>query len=290
MTPEFDAFVAPARRRRGLLRLFFGLVIGLLVYLGFIVALVALVSRLEPSLAADVAAAGGAPSTPGPTLFLMLTFAGMALGAIAAAAIHRRGPATLFGPRRRVVGDFGRAAGVVLLLYAGFGALALLFYTPEANLPVSTWLRVLPLALAGVLLQVTAEEMVFRGYLMQQLAARFRSALLWFVAPALLFGAGHYVPGSGAAGLFPVAATTVFGLVAADLTRVTGSLGAAIGFHFANNVFALLVVSVKGSITGLALFVTPFRVTELDAAAPMILADILGLGIVWLLLRRALRR
>ena len=40
-----------------------------------------------------------------------------------------------------------------------------------------------------------AEELAFRGYLMQALAARFRSPLVWWLLPALLFGAAALEPG-----------------------------------------------------------------------------------------------
>ena len=56
--------------------------------------------------------------------------------------------------------------------------------------------------------------------------------------------------------------TAAFGLVAADLTERTGSLGAAMGFHFANNLLALFIVSIKGTLTGLALYVTPWGLAD----------------------------
>ncbi len=47
---------------------------------------------------------------------------------------------------------------------------------------------------SACLIQTGAEELVFRGYLQQQLAARFASPLIWMVLPALIFGAVHYDP------------------------------------------------------------------------------------------------
>jgi membrane protease YdiL (CAAX protease family) len=52
----------------------------------------------------------------------------------------------------------------------------------------------LPLALVGVLIQTGAEEVLFRGYMQQQLAARFSSPILWMVLPSAIFAALHYQP------------------------------------------------------------------------------------------------
>ena len=43
-----------------------------------------------------------------------------------------------------------------------------------------------------------AEEALFRGYLLQQLAVRNPSPLIWMVLPALVFAALHIDPGAGA--------------------------------------------------------------------------------------------
>jgi membrane protease YdiL (CAAX protease family) len=148
----------------------------------------------------------------------------------------------------------------------------------------------LPLALLGVAVQTGAEELVFRGYLQQQLAARFRSPLIWMLVPSLAFGAAHYDPATSGGNLWLIVlATGAFGLAAADLTARSGSLGAAWGFHFANNVAALLVIAVKGTIPGLALFTTPYDATD-PVMRGLVVIDIVTLAVAWLLVRRALSR
>ena len=47
---------------------------------------------------------------------------------------------------------------------------------------------------AGAAVQISAEELAFRGYLMQGLAARFRARAVWWGLPALLFGLMHWNP------------------------------------------------------------------------------------------------
>jgi uncharacterized protein len=49
-----------------------------------------------------------------------------------------------------------------------------------------------------------------------------------------------------------VGAAATFGLIAADLTARTGSIGAAWGFHFANNTMAITILATDGTITGLS--------------------------------------
>ena len=119
---------------------------------------------------------------------------------------------------------------------------------PVRQLPLAAWAAWLPLALPLLLVQTAAEELAFRGFLMQCLAARFARPLVWFLLPALLFGALHWNPAElGANASLVALSATVIGLVLADVTAKTGNLSAAIGLHFANNVTSLLVVSLPGA-------------------------------------------
>ena len=292
MTPAFAAFIAAARRRPAIWRLLAGVVTALIVYVAWLGAMgAALWLTLGRLDAMQVLGRLVAAVDPAPMFLLLASFAGLALGPVVAARLwQRRGAGTLIGRAPAVVADFARATLVVGLVYA----VLLMPWTGRfdavRNLPLGLWLRLLPLALAGVALQTLAEEMVFRGYLMQQLAARFRSAWVWMLLPALAFGALHYDPRTNGANTWLViGAVTLFGLIAADLTRRTGSLGASWGMHFGNNVVALLVLATDGALRGLALFVTPYRASD-PAVIGAALGDIAALAAVWFILVRLLRR
>ena len=108
--------------------------------------------------------------------------------------------------------------------------------------------------------------------------------------PSILFGFAHFVP------VFPTLAAltyvmiaALFGVLAADLTIRTGSIGAAWGFHFANNALAVLVVAPSGSITGLALWRTAEEFGPETFTSPLVTIEILVLLASWFLIRRALR-
>ena len=105
-------------------------------------------------------------------------------------------------------------------------------------------------------MQIFAEELVFRGYLLQQLRARFRSIWLWAILPSFIFGVLHFDPYTyGINAVFYVTHTTVAGIVLAIVTLRTGNIGAAAGLHFGNN--AMLVFSGnKGTLDGFSLFLT----------------------------------
>lgn len=290
-TPEFEQYIAPARRYPQIWRLGLGLTAGALTFILFF-ALIALALVLTFGFEEFDAwiAQLIAPTTPVATFLVLLSFVGMVFGTLVAAAFHWRGLASLLGPIREVARDFIRVAGAILLLFAVTGWIGSFFYDPIPNLDLGLWLRLLPFALLALFIQITAEEMLFRGYLTQQLAARFASPLIWIGLPTFLFGAAHYDPSNGGgAALGIVLATGAFGLIAADLTRRTGNLGAAMGLHFVNNVFALLVVSIQGGITGLSLFVTPFTAADTDIVLPLLGLDIFGLLIAWAVARRVLR-
>ena len=291
MSPAFAGFIAPAERRPAIWRLLLGLVVmGVVTLLWFALVFGGLYLRLGMERLQEILQSMMQPATPTTTIILLSTFIGMALAPMAAAALHRRGPGTLFGPRARLVRHFAAAAGLVAVVYAVSLTFSAATAPPLRNLSPDLWLRLLPAALVLILIQTGAEEMIFRGYLLQQMAARFRWRLAWLVIPALVFGALHYDPTTaGSNALLVAGSATVFGFVAADLTARTGSLGAAWGLHFANNVAALLVVATQGTITGLALYVTPYSVSDVELSPLLVALDTGVLLAIWAVLRWRLR-
>lgn len=286
--PAFEAFVAPARARPQLWRLILGVVLMAAVFaLVSLAAAGGLVVVLGRAEAGEILRLMLDPVAPLGTILLLSTFLGMALAPVAAARLlHGRAAATLFGPRGRTMRHFALAAALVAGLYALSILGWMAGFAPQPNLAPGLWLLLLPLGLLLVLIQTGAEEMVFRGYLMQQLAARFPHPVVFMGVPAALFGVLHFDPLTmGANAWLVVASATVFGLAAADLTRVSGSLGAAWGLHFANNCVAILVVATQGTITGLALYVTPYSVEEAAVTGPLILVDLATLVLLWAVLR-----
>ncbi|MEX5730092.1 membrane protease YdiL (CAAX protease family) [Rhodovulum iodosum] len=289
--PEFEDYIAPARVYPELWRLFAGLLVMLLIYTG---ATIFMVIGLVPVLQAPLAVIGWLqsltkPTEPGQTLFLLATFLGMGLGVVVATqAMHFRGVETLFGPRRETMRDFFRTLQILVPVYALLLAIGWLIERPEANLAPGRWLMLLPIALPLLFVQIASEEMLFRGYLQQQLAARFAARVVWMGLPAVLFSALHYNPEAGMTNVFVLISILIFALAAADLTERTGSLGAAMGWHFVNNFGSLLVLSVKGTINGLSLFVTPYDVSEQTVAPIGLALEFLTIIVMWRLLRALL--
>jgi uncharacterized protein len=294
MTPAFDRFVTPARRKPQLWRFGLGMVLVVTIYALWtvgvlVVAYFALARGQDPMLWMDALVAA---ETPGGTLVLLLTFVGMALGPMAAARwLHGRSAGSLFGPAVRTLRDFVVAAAIVLVVLGLSLGLWSLEYDAVPNLPLATWAMLLPLTLIGLLVQTGAEEILFRGYMQGQLAARFRSPIVWLVLPSLLFGLVHYDPASaGSSAWLVVGAAATFGLIAADLTARTGSIGAAWGFHFANNTLAVGVLATDGTITGLSRWLTPYTLKDLDLPVAVIVGDLAVIVLAWILVRRAVAR
>ncbi len=293
MTPHFRRYIAPARARAQVWRLLLGAALVTATYLLGIAVIFALVALFSgPQYMLSWAMTMSSASTPAGMFMLFASFVGAALGPMLAVRwIHRRKIATLFGPRVRVLRDFAIAAVTVLVIYGALLALWSLKFDAVPNIQPARWLVLLPFALLGVLLQTGAEELVFRAYLPQQLAARFQSPWIWMVLPAIAFAALHYDRESSGSNTFMViAAAGLFALIATDLTRRTGSIGAAWGFHFANNVLAIVFIATDGSITGLALYVTPYQASDTAVLPMLMLGDVAVMALAWLTLRRLLQR
>ena len=219
-------------------------------------------------------------------------------------AIHGRGLWSLVGPVHAAKRDLIRAGTAVAIWL--FVLEILPPWINPADLAevrnLGAWALLVPVALLALLIQVGTEELVFRGYLQQQLACFSQSRWLWMGVPSVLFGAVHFWNGHGAAqGVIWAVWATVLGLSCADLTARTGNLGAAIGLHLANNAFVLLIVGVQGwPSSGVALFLYPYEDPALysqgiDAlftlgAGIQLVSLLLAAAIMWLAARIALRR
>ena len=160
----------------------------------------------------------------------------------------------------------------------------------EQNIDPVLWLMLLPLSLLALLLQTSAEEILFRGYLQQSLAARFRHPLIWIGIPSILFAFGHYLPAEAGenAGIIMVWAA-LFGVLMADLTARAGTLGPAIAVHLANNFTAILIVSAPGSLNGLSLLVLPFGLSDTEHMRAWLAVDFASMIVAWLGARLAIR-
>lgn len=217
-----------------------------------------------------------------PALWLVLKF------------LHKRSLRGLIAPTGRIHWrNYMRA----LVFVAVFGLVTsipvLLSSELTQQLTLMQWLPWLLPALVLLFLQTATEELFFRGYLMQQLAARFHSRWVWWVLPAVLFGALHYSPVIYAENTWIVIATAILaGLIFGDITARSGDLSIALGLHFANNLTSVLIIGVPGQLSSLSLYLQKFSARDVDVMRVELLASMgimLAVYFVYLLVLRARR-
>ena len=258
-----DAYLAPARTAPGAWRPVLGLmiimgfwVIGMiLVVFGWVLWRWAMLGDLY--LAMEALGRLGTDGGTETVLVMLLSFAGIWAGvAIAMWAFHAQAFATVFDPERRVrLNAFAKG----LLLAATFSGLSMLAAflfvgTPERAQPIGSWaVLIVPLAVL-VFVQATGEELIFRGYLLQQLAIRFRSPFAWAVLPSVLFGLLHAGNTEGVAAYYYIAITGITGVTLALLVWRAGNLWAAIGMHWGVNMISLTGVGAEGVMSGTQLW------------------------------------
>ncbi|SFD01962.1 CPBP family intramembrane glutamic endopeptidase [Tropicimonas isoalkanivorans] len=288
------SFIAPARTTAELWRTAAGAVLTLVAGIALYQLVFAITSNVigPEKTQALIDASSFDKDTAFAALYALFTFGFFAVGlAMAVHGLHSRSPATLFGPWEAVVSDFLR-----VFLAVGGLTVALMVVLPQdydlvrnEGMTRGHWIALLPVSLAAILVQAGTEELFFRGYLQQQLAARFPSVPVWLVVPSLAFGLMHMIPGEAGANAFVYAVwATAFGLAAADLTARTGAIGAALGLHVVNNIAAVLLVSLSGAGSGLALYHIPMQLGDPRIGA-LILPELALTLCSWLAARLALK-
>lgn len=282
-------FIAPAASRAEVWRIVTALIVALMLgFVGLQVLVIGVIANLGVAGGSTAALDLVQGASPQGVVLLLFSYVAVLAGlAISLRLFMGRGLRSLIGPAG---GDFVAVALPLIGLWALLMPLSLSDEAVQANLGFGAWLRWLPFALIGLFVQTATEELIFRGYLQQHLAARFRSRWVWMVIPSVLFGLSHYSAAQyGALAWVVVLWSGVFGLAAADLTARTGNLGAAVALHFANNVAAVLLIGMAGNLDGLALYTVPVDITALPPGMLYLVTDGLTLLIGWLAARVILR-
>ncbi|MXU64750.1 CPBP family intramembrane glutamic endopeptidase [Oceanomicrobium pacificus] len=278
-SPAFDAYVDPARPRAELWRTLLGLVLIVIGWIAMAAGLVMMARLGSRLLGTDdlVARMMTDADGPGVTAAFLASFLALTLSLmLVMRVLFRRSLLTLIAPSRRV--NWGLYLKGVFFV-AVFGllttGLASLADPPNQQMAFGRWLLWAPLGLLLLMLQTGTEELLFRGYFMQQLGARFRSPWLWWVLPSLLFGLLHWNPGTfGANAPLVVLAASVLGLILGDVTARTGSLSLAMGLHLANNLSAVLIVGMPSQISGMALFLADVDMSDTAAVRTGLLINL----------------
>ena len=285
-----DILIAPARASAGLGRLAYGVAV---LAIGFVALNLTWFGTLRqlPDAGQIFAEINSGTTVRGMAL-LLGSFACMLLAlGVALRLAHGRGIGSLVGPWRpaaqqawRVMLAAGAIHVVVLILPMPDGL------GPQWAMGLGRWLTLLPLSLGLLALQCGAEELVFRGYMQSQLAARFRSPVIWIGLPSLLFAVLHYdTEVYGVMAGWVVAWSALFGLMAADLTARSGSLGPAFALHLLNNFVAIAGAAPEGHWDGLALMTLPFAPDDAQAMAALLPLEAGMMLCAWLAARLALR-
>lgn len=283
-------FAAPAVPRSEFWRTAVGLAaiaglywLGMALYLGIVASMTPPAARM--TLVRDIA--GG--HTPQSATILLGSFLPLLAAVVfVTRALHRRPARTLLGPNAL------RVAWQTSVPLVGLALVMVLIAIQHPDVgrstPMGVVLKWAPVALPMIAVQIAAEEVLFRGYLQQQMRARSANPLLWMVLPSALFGVLHADPATyGPNWVWPVIWAALFGCLAADLTARTGNLGAALALHLVNNISAIMMLGVFGNLDGLAAYTIVLRLSDTTALTPWMIIDAAQVIVGWLIVRVALR-
>jgi len=204
--------------------------------------------------------------------------------------IHRRPFRTLITPARSIAwGRFFQGFGVWFVLSTLMSLVEALLYPGRYGwtLNLQRYIPFIFLALVLLPIQTSAEELFFRGYILQGVGLRLRNVWILSAISGFLFMVPHFLNPEARLN-YPLMGLYYFsiGAVMAYISLRDGRLELALGLHAANNLFSALFVNYTVTVMP-----TPslFTVNVLDVVYS-VLAALIGLVIFVLLFTGPLRR
>ena len=161
--------------------------------------------------------------------------------------IHRRPLRTLITPARSLAwGRLFQGFGVWLGLVALMSLVEALVYPGRYvwSLNMSRFIPFLFLALVFIPIQTSAEELFFRGYVLQQVGLHWKNIWVLSAISGLLFGLPHLLNPEASVN-YPLLGFYyfAFGFTLAFITLRDGRLELALGAHAANNLFSVIIAN-----------------------------------------------
>lgn len=120
----------------------------------------------------------------------------------------------------------------------------------ELSFELGTWILLFIFSVVLVPVQTTAEELVFRGYLLQALRLVTKNRLVLIVLTSVAFSIPHWTNPEMARGDFVWGALAYFawGVIFSAIALKDNGLELSLGVHAANNIFALVFVNTPDSV------------------------------------------
>jgi len=249
-------------QKNSIWRLLLGIVLIPIIWI-FIAFLVFLLFEL---LFETASSKPGYLSTRAGTLALLLSFAGVwAAVWFVSRFIHKQTLSSFFADNNKQ-----QQVRMGAILFAAVSLLTLpallLVWGSEIRASSATWQSWFVLAVPIILLtvvQATAEELLFRGYLLQKLSLVSQSWIVWALIPSVLFGLIHLEEGLGGHDqVLRMVAASLTGLFLCVLVWRTGSLWCAIAYHVLINVSAFLFLGIGDMLVGIPLWVFDVSATR----------------------------
>ena len=220
--------------------------------------------------------------------YLVLNFASLSLLAglyISVRFLHQRRMITLVTPNqqvrwKRIFQGFGLY--FVLTFVISFVGIVLSPSEYRLTFKPSQFLVFLPIALVITPIQTSAEELFFRGYLMQGIGLKTRSLLITILGSSLLFMFPHLLNPEVKLNVFlMVSYYLLFGIFLAVITVKDNSLELAMGVHAANNLFAVLILNYSNSALPSPSIVTQSRLDPLSSLISFIVVAVIFCFVIW---------
>ena len=156
-----------------------------------------------------------------------------------------------------------------------------------AGFDPGSWIPMLLIAAVAFFVQVSTEEMVYRGYLAQFVAAFTRSPLLILGIPALIFALPHFGNIAGTSGLLGVLPYILMGLMFGLLAWRSGSLWMSAGVHLGNNWFITMFVgNAAETIPKVSLFTTHGSSSAPELVAGVLIPCFVVIGLAGIVMRK----
>lgn len=219
-----------------------------------------------------------------PYLGINFTLLAMLLGVfLTVRFLHKRPFTSVMTPLakvswKRILEGFG----VFFMLIAGATLVEAAFKPEEYQVMFdpTQFLVFLPIALLVTPLQAAAEEVLFRGYLMQGMGLWTRHAAIPVLGSSLLFMAAHLTNPEMDEDMYLMPLLyLMMGLFLAFITVKSNSLELAIGAHAANNLFAVLIMNYANSALPAP---SLFMASRVDPIASMVSFVLVASAFYWI--------